>query len=86
MKAVLTERARVEARRRVGQDAHSVAAIAADLGVGWPTIMRAVRHYGQQILDSQWLPTAVVKLGLDETAFLAATASSHTQFVTGLHA
>ncbi|MFL5334997.1 MAG: ISL3 family transposase [Geminicoccaceae bacterium] len=84
VKAVLTERARVEACRRVGQDAHSVAAVAADLGVGWPTIMRAVRHYGQQILDAQWLHTAVVKLGVDETAFLAATATSHTRFVTGL--
>ena len=41
-------------------------------------------EYGQQILDQQWLHTAVVKLGLDETAFLAATATSHTQFVTGL--
>jgi len=46
--------------------------------------MRAVTEYGQHILDRQWLHTAVVKLGLDETAFLAATATSHTQFVTGL--
>ncbi len=83
-KAVLTERARAEACRRVGQDAHSVAQVAADLGVGWGTVMRAVRHYGQQILDSQWLHTAVTKLGVDETAFLTATATSHTQFVTGI--
>jgi len=39
-KGVLTERARAEACRRVGQDAHSVAQVAADLGVGWPTVMR----------------------------------------------
>ena len=83
-KAVLTERARVQSCQRVGRDAHSVAQVATDLGVGWGTIMRAVTEYGQQILDQQWLHTAVVKLGLDETAFLAATATSHTQFVTGV--
>jgi transposase len=83
-RAVLTERARAEACRRVGQDAISVAQVARDLGVGWPTIMRAVREYGQQILDEQWLHTAVTKLGLDETAFLTATATRPTQFVTGL--
>ncbi len=83
-RSVLTERARVQACQRVGRDAHNVAQVAADLGVGWGTVMRAVTEYGQKILDQQWLHTAVLKLGVDETAFLAATASSHTQFVTGL--
>lgn len=83
-RAVLTERARVQACQRVGRDAHNVASVAADLGVGWGTVMRAVTEYGHKILDSQWLHTAVVKLGVDETAFLAATATSHTQFVTGI--
>jgi transposase len=41
-RAVLTQRARAEACRRVGKDAHAVAAVARDLGVGWATIMRAV--------------------------------------------
>ena len=83
-KGVLTERARAEACRRVGQDAHSVAQVAADLGVGWPTMMRAVAEFGQRILDAAWVDRAVTQLGVDETAFLAATARSHTQFVTGL--
>src|SRR5664280_132215 len=48
------------------------------------TVMRAVWEYGQRILDQQWLHTNVTVLGLDETAFLAATAVSSTQFVTGL--
>ena len=39
---MLTQRARAEACRRVGTDAHAVAAVARDLGVGWATIMRAV--------------------------------------------
>jgi len=83
-KAVLTERARVDACRRVGQDAASVALVAHDLGVDWPTIMRAVTEYGLKILDEQWLHTAVRRRGVDETAFLRATATSHTRFVTGL--
>ncbi len=83
-KGVLTERARAEACRRVGQDAVSVAQVALDLGVGWPTIMRAVREFGQRILDTAWVSRAVTRLGVEETAFLAATARAHTQFITGL--
>jgi transposase len=83
-RAVLTERARVAACQRVGRDAHNVAQVAADLGVGWGTVMRSVTEYGRKVLDSQWLHTAVVKLGVDETAFLAATPTSHTRFVTGV--
>ena len=41
-RSVLTERARVECARRVGQDATDVARVATDLGVGWGTVMRGV--------------------------------------------
>jgi transposase len=34
-RAVLTERARAEACRRVGKDAYAVAAVARDVGVSW---------------------------------------------------
>ena len=83
-RSVLTERARAECARRVGQDATDVARVAVDLGVGWGTVMRAVWEYGQRVLDAQWLHTNVTVLGLDETAFLAASVTSPTQFVTGL--
>ncbi len=83
-RSVLTERARADCARRVGQDATDVARVAADLGVGWGTVMRAVWEYGQQILDSQWLHTNVTVLGLDETSFLKATAASSTQYLTGM--
>ena len=83
-RSVLTERVRAECARRVGQDATDVARVAVDLGVGWGAVMRAVWEYGQKILDQQWLHTNVRVLGLDATAFLAATAVSHTQYVTGL--
>jgi hypothetical protein len=46
-RASLTERARAEACRRVGEDGHDVAAVAVEYGVGWHTIMRAVRDHGQ---------------------------------------
>jgi transposase len=51
-RAVLTERARAEACRRVGKDAHAVAAVARDLGVGWATIMRAVADHGTPLVDN----------------------------------
>jgi transposase len=50
-RAVLTQRARVEACRRVGKDAHAVAAVARDLGVGWATVMRAVADHGTPLVD-----------------------------------
>jgi len=39
----VTERARQEACRLVGEDGLAVAAVAAMLGVGWHAVMRAVR-------------------------------------------
>ena len=50
-RACMTERARREACRRVGQDGHTVAAVAADFGVGWATIMDCVREYGTPLVD-----------------------------------
>jgi transposase len=48
---VLTERARAEACRRVDKDAHAVAAVARDLGVGWATVMRAVADHGRPLVE-----------------------------------
>jgi transposase len=81
---VLTERARAEACRRVGKDAHAVAAVARDLGVGWATVMRAVRDHGSLLVDDAARLEGVVALGLDETTFLKATQVAPTRYVTGL--
>ena len=62
-RAVLTERARAEACRRVGTDAHAVAAVARDLGVGWATIMRAVADHGTQLVDDPARLDGVAALG-----------------------
>jgi transposase len=81
---VLTERARAEACRRVGKDAHAVAAVARDLGVGWATVMRAVADHGRPLVDDPTRLEGVTALGLDETSFLKATRVAPTRWVTGL--
>jgi transposase len=83
-RAVLTERARAEACRRVGKDTHAVAAVARDLGVGWATIMRAVHQHGTPLVEDPGRLDGVATLGLDETSFLKATRTAPTRWVTGL--
>jgi transposase len=83
-RAVLTERARSEACRRVGKDAHAVAAVARDLGVGWATVMRAVTDHGRPLVDDAARLQGVTALGLDETSLLKATRLAPTRWVTGL--
>ncbi len=50
-RASLTERARREVCRRVGQDGHCVAQVAAEFGVSWATAMAAVRAYGTPLVE-----------------------------------
>ena len=83
-RASLSERARAEACRLVGADGLDVAAVTATLGVGWATVMRAVRDYGRPLVDDPVRLAGVVGIGVDETAFLAANGRHHTQFVTGV--
>jgi transposase len=83
-RAVLTQRARAEACRRVGKDAHAVAAVARDLGVGWATVMRSVYDYGTPLVDDAARLEGVAALGVDETSFLKATRVAPTRWITGL--
>jgi transposase len=83
-RASLTERARAEACRRVGEDGHDVAGVAVEFGVGWHTVMRAVVQHGERLVDDPGRLAGVTAVGVDETAYLAATAVSHTAFVTGI--
>jgi transposase len=83
-RASVTQRARIEACRRVGEDGHTVAAVAADFGVGWATIMGCVREHGRPLVDDPARLDNVHTLGVDETAFLAATATRHTVYATGI--
>jgi transposase len=50
-RAALTERARAEICRLVGEAGHSVAQVARGFGVGWHTAMAAVRDHGRPRVD-----------------------------------
>ncbi|HEU0041475.1 MAG TPA: ISL3 family transposase [Jiangellaceae bacterium] len=83
-RAVLTERARAEIARRVGPGEQSVAAAARSFGVGWHAAMAAVWDHGRPRVDHLARLGAPAAVGLDETSFLAATASHPTLLVTGI--
>jgi transposase len=83
-RAALTVRAEQSACRRVGRDNTPVAVVARDYGVGWHTVMRAVDRQGRPLIDDPARLADVVALGVDETAFLRASAVRSTQFVSGL--
>ena len=83
-RASLTRRARAEICRRVGEDGAWVTAVAREFGVGWRTAMVAVREHGTPRVDDPGRLAGVEALGLDETAFQAASARRSTSFVTGI--
>jgi transposase len=83
-RAVLTERGRAEIARRVGLGEQSVARAAKSFGVGWHAAMTAVRDHGQPRVDHLARLGAPSAIGLDETSFLAATATHATLLVTGI--
>ena len=83
-RAAWTERARAEACRRVGEDGDSVAKVAREFGLGWHTVMSAVRDHGSALVDDPGRLEGVAALGVDETAVLAATATHSTTFATGI--
>ena len=83
-RAVLTERARAEIARRVGLGEQSVARAAKAFGVGWHAAMAAVWDHGRPRVDHLARLGTPVAIGLDETSFLAATATHPTLLVTGI--
>lgn len=83
-RAVLSDRARREMCRLVGEDARSVAAVARSFGVSWGTVMTAVREHGEPLVDDPARIADVADLGIDETCWLAATAEHPSLWATGL--
>ena len=69
----LTRRAAKEICRRVGQDAHSVAQVARDFGIGWATAMGCVRRHGEPLVDDPGRIGVTRALGVDEHKVLSAT-------------
>src|SRR5512135_1352576 len=70
--------------RRVGEQAETPAALARQLGVGWHTVMRAVRDYGQPLVDDPDRLDDVEALGVDEHVWSHAGPSRRTGFATGI--
>lgn len=82
-RASLTQRARAETCRRVGEDGDSVAAVAAEFGVGWHCAMGAVIEHGTPRVDDPDRLGAPSALGLDETSFLCAGPRHPRVMITG---
>ncbi len=58
--------------------------MARELGVGWGTVMRAVRDHGQPLVDDPARLEGVTGLGVDEHVRQHASARRLTQFATGV--
>jgi transposase len=87
-RASLTERARAWAFTQVGAADAAVSRTAATLGVAWWTVMRQVIDRGTALVDdpARLAPPdePVTAVGVDETAYLRATATHATTFATGI--
>jgi transposase len=83
-RSALTERARAEMCRRVGEDGDSMAEVARAFGVGWHTAIEAIRDHGRPLVDDPARTAATTAMGVDETVFLHANRSRHTVYVTGM--
>jgi len=83
-RAVLTERARQWAFEQVGFHDRAVAAVAAQLGVAWHTIMTQVIERGAPLVDDPIRLDGVTAIGVDETSFLRATSTHPTLYATGV--
>ena len=84
MRASLTERARREVCRRVGEELDSVAAVAREFGVGWACAHQAVIDYGDELIAADGRLERTTGLGVDEHTFQHANANAHrrTQMAT----
>lgn len=82
-RALLTERARGEICRRVGEDGEAVAVTARAFGVGWHTAMDAVEAHGRPLVEDPARLEGVGALGVDETVWRHAGPRRRTGYVTG---
>ncbi len=81
-RASMTERARREICRRVGQDLDTVAEMGRVFGVGWSAAHRAVIDYGDVLIAGDDRLDHVNALGVDEHTFQHANARRRTQMAT----
>jgi transposase len=80
----LTQRARTEICRAIGEGGHTVAEQARRFGIGWSTAMGAVRDHGRPLVEDRQRLHRVHIVGVDEHKMLAAGPRHHTVFATQL--
>lgn len=80
----LTNRARSEICRRVGEENTSVARCARTFGVGWHAAWAAVVDVGTPLVDDPRRSEGVRAVGLDETMYLHARRGRRRVLVTGV--
>jgi transposase len=83
-RATMTRRAGLWATTQVGRHVHSVSWAARELGVAWHTVMDAVTLWGTALVEHPDPVGATKAIGVDETSFLAATASESTRWVSSI--
>jgi transposase len=83
-RASVTERARVWAFEQVAAADAAVSRTASVLGVAWWTVMRQVIDRGTPLIDDSARLAGVRAVGVDETAYLRASATRSTTFATGI--
>jgi transposase len=81
-RAVLTERARKRLADMVNIDGDSIAAAAAEFGVGWHTANQAVADHTDPVIDAPGRLEGVEAIGVDEKRFLSATPTRRTVYTT----
>lgn len=70
--------------QRLGRGEATVEQVRRELGVGWNTVMRAVRDYGAPLVEQPDRLAAVTGLGVDEHAWRRANRQQRTRFATGI--
>lgn len=83
-RAVMTTRAGLWATREVGAEVHTVAYAAAQLGVGWHTVMDTVTFWAEALIEDPDRVGETEAVGVDETKFLAATRTEATQWISAV--
>ncbi len=83
-RSTMTRRAGVWATTQVGRHVHSVSWAAKELGVTWHTVMDAVTLWGEILVSDPDRVGATAAIGVDETSFLAATATEGTRWVSSI--
>jgi hypothetical protein len=80
----MTTRAGIRATITVGREIRPVTRVAAELGIGWFTVMDTVRLFGNWLIADPHHLAGIHALEVDETKFLTGTRERRTSWVTAI--